>query len=172
MNKHKNKHSEKCSSCGSKNINEILKIKEVPAHCCLLWENREDAINCPKGDIRLCFCNDCGHLYNQAFNPDLMEYTQDYENSLHFSPKFQEYSNNLIRRLTETYNLYNKDIIEIGCGKGSFAKIITSKHYTGLELNRKAVAEAKKEGLTNGIQDGIFNTNRSYSCQSNVLDIL
>ena len=113
-----------CSSCSSANTREILVIKDVPAHCCLLWENRDDAINCPKGDIQLFFCNDCGHLYNQVFNPDLMEYTQDYENSLHFSPKFQEYSNQLIRRLAETYNLYSKDILEIGCGKGDFLKMI------------------------------------------------
>lgn len=123
INQIKNKEI-KCSSCGSSNVKEVLLIKDVPAHCCLLWEKRDEAINCPKGDVQLNFCIDCGHLYNQVFNSELMEYTQNYENSLHFSPKFQEYSNQLVKRLTETYNLYNKDIVEIGCGKGDFLKMI------------------------------------------------
>ena len=117
-------NTNKCSACGSTNVREILQINDVPAHCCLLWEEKEEAINCPKGDIYLNFCNNCGHLYNQVFDPELMAYTQDYENSLHFSPKFQKYSQDLVKRLTETYQIINKDIIEIGCGKGDFLKMI------------------------------------------------
>ena len=121
---HKRGSEIKCTSCGSSHVREILTIPDVPAHCCLLWEDKNEAINCPKGDIDLYFCLDCGHLYNQVFNPELMEYTQDYENSLHFSSRFQEYSIQLVKRLTETYNIIEKDIVEIGCGKGDFLKMI------------------------------------------------
>ena len=74
--------------------------------------------------MELGFCTKCGHVYNYAFNPDLMDYTQDYENSLHFSPRFQQYANELAHRLVEQYNLYYKDIIEIGCGDGDFLKLL------------------------------------------------
>jgi SAM-dependent methyltransferase len=53
-----------------------------------------------------------------------MEYTQQYENSLHFSPIFQDFAKELADRLIETYNLHGKSIIEIGCGKGDFLKLL------------------------------------------------
>lgn len=118
--------NERCLSCGSSKVDEVLFIRNVPAHCCILWDAKKKALECPKGDIKLNFCNDCGHLYNQLFNNDLMSYSQDYDNTLHFSKVFQEYSMELVKRLTDTYQLYEKDIIEIGCGKGDFLKMICS----------------------------------------------
>jgi hypothetical protein len=49
-----------------------------------------------------------------------MEYSQEYENSLHFSPRFQEYAAALAEGLVEKYDLRGKDIVEIGAGKGDF----------------------------------------------------
>jgi SAM-dependent methyltransferase len=53
-----------------------------------------------------------------------MKYSQEYENSLHFSPRFQEYAKSLAQRLIDDHKLLNKDIVEIGCGKGDFLKIL------------------------------------------------
>lgn len=113
-----------CPVCRSTNTNVFLKIPEVPVHCNLLWETRRDALNVPRSDIILVFCDDCGHIFNGAFDPGLMEYTQQYENSLHFSPFFQGYATELADRLIETYDLRGKNIIEIGCGKGEFLKLL------------------------------------------------
>ncbi len=49
-----------------------------------------------------------------------MEYTQEYENSLHFSPRFQAYATALADGLIAKYDLRDKDIVEIGAGKGDF----------------------------------------------------
>ena len=38
-------------------------------------------------------------------------------------------------------------VIEIGCGSGHFASHIPGRDYTGIELNRTAVAQAKERGL-------------------------
>jgi hypothetical protein len=53
-----------------------------------------------------------------------MDYTLDYENSLHFSPRFQKYAEELAGRLVERYGLYGKDIVEIGCGDGDFLQLL------------------------------------------------
>jgi len=90
----------------------------------VLWQTREQAISAPKADMRLGFCRNCGHIYNCAFDPDKVDYTQNYENSLHFSPRFQKYARSLAARLIERHNLYDKDIIEIGCGRGDFLKLL------------------------------------------------
>jgi SAM-dependent methyltransferase len=53
-----------------------------------------------------------------------MTYTQAYENSLHFSPRFQSYAESLARRLIQQYDLHDKDMIEIGCGQGDFLRLL------------------------------------------------
>ncbi len=98
----------------------IIEMKQMPAHCNLLWPTQEGALTAPRGDIRLGFLPESGHIFNIDFDPALMEYTQDYENSLHFSARFQEYATALGQRLVDSYDLHNKDIVEIGPGKGDF----------------------------------------------------
>jgi hypothetical protein len=88
----------------------------------VLWPTHHEAINAPKGNVDLYFCPSCGHIFNVDFDPSLMKYTQTYENSLHFSPRFQRYADSLATRLVEQYHLRDKDIIEIGCGQGDFLK--------------------------------------------------
>jgi len=98
----------------------LLDMPGVPVHCNVLWPTREAALAAPRGDIRLTYLPACGHTYNAAFDPALMEYTQEYENSLHFSPRFQEYATDLANGLVAKYDLRGKDIVEIGAGKGDF----------------------------------------------------
>lgn len=98
----------------------LIDMDNVPVHCNVLWPTRAAALNAPRGDIHLTYLPACGHTYNPAFDAALMEYTQEYENSLHFSPHFQEYATALANGLVEKYDLYGKDIVEIGAGKGDF----------------------------------------------------
>ncbi|MDJ0618534.1 MAG: methyltransferase domain-containing protein [Calothrix sp. MO_192.B10] len=109
-----------CPVCGSSHFEIFFEMLEMPIFCNVLWPEKKDAQNCDKGDIKLAFCSSCGFIGNVAFDPSLLDYTQAYENSLDFSPRFQNYSQSLAERLIETHNLQNQDIIEIGCGKGEF----------------------------------------------------
>jgi SAM-dependent methyltransferase len=113
-----------CPVCASPQLSVFSEIFDVPVHCNLLWRSREAARHCPRGDIRLAFCPNCGFITNLAFESSRLEYTQEYENSLHFSSRFQDYARSLATRLVEKYKLYNKDIIEIGCGKGDFLTLL------------------------------------------------
>lgn len=113
-----------CPVCDSSDISVFIEIPEVPVHCNLLHPTRDQAMRARRGDIQLAFCTSCGHVFNIAFDPDPMKYSQEYENSLHFSPRFQEYAKSLAARLIERYDLHNKDIIEIGCGKGDFLRLL------------------------------------------------
>jgi 2-polyprenyl-3-methyl-5-hydroxy-6-metoxy-1,4-benzoquinol methylase len=110
--------------CGEARTAEFLSIPDAPLHCNILWNTREEAIGCAKGEIRLTACEGCEHVFNTAFDPTLMEYTERYENSLFFSQQFQKYAEGLAARLIERHGLRAKDIIEIGCGKGDFLKLL------------------------------------------------
>lgn len=116
-----------CPICLATEITLFAEISNVPTHCNLLWSTAEAACEAPRGDIQLGFCPTCGHVFNAIFAPALMEYTQRYENSLHFSPRFQSYAIQLAQRLIEKYALYNKTIIDIGCGQGDFLDLLCEK---------------------------------------------
>jgi hypothetical protein len=108
-------------------------LSSVPVFCNVLCSTRAEALNVPRGEVNLAFCPDCGHGWNMAFEPALMEYTQSYENSLHFSPTFQSYAHALAERLVGQHHLRDKAIVEIGCGQGDFLRMLcTLGHNRGV----------------------------------------
>lgn len=134
----------RCTVCGNDEIASLITIDQVPVHCNLLWPTRDAALQAPQGNVDLGFCQNCGHIFNLAFDPGLMEYTQDYENSLDFSPRFQQYAQDLATRLVEGYDLHGKDIVEIGSGQGDFLKMLCDLgHNRGVGFDPSYVDEGR-----------------------------
>lgn len=98
--------------------------KGVPAHSCLLMDSPAEARSYPRGDLKLGFCPACGFISNLAFDVRLNEYSQRYEETQHFSPRFNRFAEDLARRLVERYDLGRREILEIGCGKGEFLELL------------------------------------------------
>jgi SAM-dependent methyltransferase len=114
----------RCTVCNSTSVSTLIEITQLPVLCNALCSTAEEAIAMRRGDITLGVCHDCRHIFNLAFNPQLMLYDANYENSLHFSPQFQSYVTELANRLIQRYDLRNKTVIEIGCGKGDFLALM------------------------------------------------
>lgn len=114
----------KCPVCFHSEMTVFFEVNSAPVFCNVLWCSRAEALAAPRAPIRLAFCQECGLIYNIAFAPQLMEYPPAYENSLHFSPRFQKYAEETANRLIQQYQLRNKDIIEIGCGQGDFLAML------------------------------------------------
>lgn len=145
-----------CPVCMAADISVFLEIPQVPVHCNLLWPTSEEAKSAPRGDICLGYCQACGHIFNLAFDPRLMQYTEAYENSLHFSPRFQEYAHSLAERLVSRYSLRDKEIIEIGCGKGDFLRLLCDlggNHGVGFDPSYVPDGADEASGRTQFIQD-------------------
>jgi len=113
-------HAVACPACGGDAMRVFFEQQDIPVFCNVLHATREEARNAPRGNMRLAWCDDCGMVHNLAFDPGLMQYDVQYENSLHFSPRFAAYAEELEKDLIQRYNLRNKQIVEIGCGKGDF----------------------------------------------------
>jgi len=113
-----------CPSCFSKNIITFHQIDDVPVHSVLNIPSCEAAINFPKGTINLGFCKHCGFISNYAFDPVLLRYSSDCEESQGFSDTFNEFARQTAEYLIEKYGIYNKTILEIGCGKGEFLSLL------------------------------------------------
>ena len=74
--------------------------------------------------ITLWGCKDCIFVFNADFNPDNIDYVSDYDNTQEYSQYFLRYIKRLGKRLIKKYDLKNKSVVEVGCGKGGFLKIL------------------------------------------------
>jgi hypothetical protein len=113
-----------CPACGSADMQVFFELNQVPVHQNLLYSTETAAQNAARGDIRLGCCPACGFIANGAFDPDLLNYSEYYDNTQCYSPSFNDYMVQLATTLINHYNLHNKQIIEIGCGKGDFIKLL------------------------------------------------
>ena len=114
-----------CPVCGSSGLRVFYEVADVPTNCNILWKSKDAAINCPKGHIKLAFCSTCSYITNLALEPEKNKYTNLYDNSLFYSPHFQNFSREFATNLIQRYDLHGKDIIEIGCGKGGTGDFLT-----------------------------------------------
>jgi len=113
-----------CVICQSTETERFVTVPQVPVLCNILWPTKAEATSVRRVDIHLAFCHSCGHIFNPYFDPSLMDYSQVYENSLHFSPRFQQFAQTLASELVERHDLHQKNIVEISCGKGDFLTLL------------------------------------------------
>ena len=119
-----NSVAETCPGCGSDDLTPVVEILDMPVHVGSLWPTAEQAKACPKGDIALHHCGSCQLLYNTTFDPKPLEYTQDYDNSLESSKVFMNFATSRAQGLIDAYDLHDKTVVEIGCGKGEFIGLL------------------------------------------------
>ncbi|GAH50316.1 unnamed protein product, partial [marine sediment metagenome] len=112
-----------CPACFSNKISVFHRQTGVPVHSVLNIPSREEALNFPTGNIALAFCRDCGFISNILFDPGLLNYSSDCEESQGFSETFNNFARLTAAELIERYDLHGKAILEIGCGKGEFISL-------------------------------------------------
>lgn len=113
-----------CPLCGASAAEVFLERRGVPVHQNLIMRDPLAARQCPRGNLALAFCQACGFVFNAAFQLDRMHYSAEYDNTQTSSPFFQEYLQHLAQYLITQYALKGKTIVEIGCGKGAFLRLL------------------------------------------------
>ena len=117
----------RCPACHGGDLTQFFETRDVPVHCNILSPDAAAAAAAPLGDILLAFCRSCGLIFNQLFDEALTAYSESYENSLYFSPAFQEYADWLADHLVEAFNLHDKDLVEVGCGSAEFLNALCER---------------------------------------------
>jgi len=115
-----NKGTIVCPNCKQGAMKVFHTATGVPTNSCILLGTRQEALDYPTGDIALGFCDVCGFVGNTAFDARLTEYSGRYEETQGFSPTFQRFHQDLADRLVAQFHLEDREILEIGCGKGEF----------------------------------------------------
>lgn len=114
-----------CPNCKNTDIEDFYTIKNAPVHSLVTIKDYEEAISIPRKDISLAFCNNCGFIFNSSFDTSLDYYTQGYEDQQGFSPTFVKFLTGVTQKFIDRYDIKNKEVIEIGCGKGDFINLIS-----------------------------------------------
>lgn len=152
-----------CPACAGKGLVLFYELRNVPVDCAAVFETRDEALNIPLGDMVLGLCEGCGYIHNTVFDPSLLESRGSYEDQQGYSPTFQKYAENLADELIGKYELQNKVIIEIGCGKGDFLELICSKGVNrGIGIDPKSTRVNKNPQSDNPQAPHISFLNELY----------
>jgi len=74
--------------------------------------------------VSLYGCKNCGLVFNANFDSPKMDYSSAYNNVQELSNYFRRYLIMIAKNLYNKYNLENKIVVEVGCGKGFFLKLL------------------------------------------------
>ena len=113
-----------CPACAGGDSRPVYRAAGVPVQSVRLLRDRDAARAFPTGEIDLRFCRSCGFLWNRAFDETLLDYALDYEETQGFSGTFGAFHRELAHDLVARHGLAGKQVLEIGCGKGEFLRLL------------------------------------------------
>jgi hypothetical protein len=116
--------SKPCPACGAEAMNVFYSKKNIPVHSVRLIRSRDEAVQFQNGQMELAQCMACGFICNLSYQPELQDYSDEYESTQAYSPTFNSFSYRLAEQLVTQYDLHGKKIIEIGCGQGEFLSLL------------------------------------------------
>lgn len=148
-----------CPVCLSGNTRTFYEARQVPVHSVVILRSANQAKAYPTGDIRLDYCTDCGFIFNREFDESLLSYGPGYDGSQSHSAHFRRFHERLAEELIELFALRNKAVVEIGCGKGEFLKLLTQRGVVRARGFDPAYVGPEWS-------DGVQILNRSYTGES------
>jgi SAM-dependent methyltransferase len=142
------KGSASCLICEGTSLEPLISVPDVPTLCNRLCASEAEARNAPRGDIKLSYCPDCGHIVNSAFDQARVNYDGRFENTLSFSPRYRQYAEATADRVINRYGLNGKRIVEIGCGSGDFLCLLcgSGNHGEGYDPSQPNSRSASGRG--------------------------
>lgn len=122
---------DRCPVCTSERTFVFLNRSSVPVHQNLVVKEQAAAVNIARGDLRFACCEECGFIFNSAFNPSGMSYDAAYDNTQMCSPFFENYIEATVQYLVEEKGVRDCCIVEVGCGKGFFLRKLVEAEGAG-----------------------------------------
>ena len=115
-----------CPVCRGNSLHEFLRRNAVPVHQNLVLASQKEALKVVRGDLALTLCNDCGFVFNKEFDHSKLAYGVDYDNVQSHSSYFARYMVDLAEYLLREINVRSCRIVEVGCGKGEFLRLLVA----------------------------------------------
>ena len=105
----------------------IYQIDVLPVLQNRVFDSKSAAQACQTGSLRLVQDVDTGFVFNQAFDPQLLIYDENYNNEQSLSPAFQKHLMD-VKRVVQQF-LGETNLMEVGCGKGYFLELLRGEGF-------------------------------------------
>ena len=139
-----------CIACGGHITYPIFQPDPQPLAFVNLPHNRSEALIVPHFPMNYRACGHCGHIFNVDFEYFKIPYEENSTQMYNQSKIWQNYMQDLAHCLLAEFQGRSKTFIDIGCGDGTFLKILQSQdpscEVIGFEPGIEAVG-AKNSGL-------------------------
>jgi len=117
----------KCPLTGSEDCTVLYEQQPVPVFQNKVFTTKEAALKMQLAPVTLVHSNATGFVFNGSFGSIEMNYDTEYQNEQSNSGYFQQHLNHVLDLLDKKGLLRGK-IIEIGCGKGYFLKMLQERN--------------------------------------------
>jgi dTDP-4-dehydrorhamnose 3,5-epimerase len=116
-----------CPGCGCARLCATWRIARQPVVLNYRFTSATAAARVARRNLCLAQCAGCGLIFNAAWDSAAVPYDDNYENRQCCSPAFQEYLRMVADSLVAKYHLQGGRILEVGCGKGDFLKLLCAR---------------------------------------------
>lgn len=106
---------------------ELFRLNGIPAYQNKMFNSPDAARNCPSGDVVLVQDMKSGLVFNAAYDRNLLNYDESYQNEQGYSLIFHAHMNEVLDKIDRHFS--GKQILEVGCGKGSFLNLIRQRGH-------------------------------------------
>lgn len=111
-----------CPNCKCTELTHLYNCI-VPTLQNKVYDSQNKAFNCTQGTIDLALCPNCNLTFNSSFDEKKIIYDEDYDNAVP-SDIFSNYYATICKYLYQNYHLENGIVYDVGCGKGTFLKML------------------------------------------------
>lgn len=139
-----------CPACGAADLTPFYRADQIPTQSCRLSRNPASAAAWPRADLELALCSACGFITNRLFDAAQVAYDAAYEDQQCYSATFDDFARGLAQRLMDRHDLRGRSILDIGCGKGDFLRLLCELgDNTGIGID-PAVIPQRQQGAVAG----------------------
>ena len=125
-----------CPVCGASGRLETITRERLPTMQNHRHTTRESALAAAYGELSILVCEKCGFAWNTTFEPALVRYDAEYENTVPSQIMAAHYEE-LVTGLTRRHDLSGGLVVDIGCGNASVLNMLMAAipHSRGLGID-------------------------------------
>jgi len=120
----------RCTVCG-RAIENIMCLDNIPPLQNRFFPSRNDALNYATAKVEFWFCQDCDHIMIEKDIHD--EFDPSYDNSDMASLLMVESYEQVVKQIVSHCLDKDKNIVEIGCGRGELLYLLKDLGFTNLK---------------------------------------